>query len=58
MPSNTLAARWEEKDVERRGLRSCALGRRRSCASRDHVTADDSRALQRNSSVQFVGSHN
>lgn len=27
-------------------------------APHDHVTLDDSRALQRNSSIQFVGSHN
>lgn len=52
---------------ELRGLRSCALGesaRRggegaaQGSASRDHVTADESRVLQRNSGVQFVGSHN
>lgn len=34
-----------------------AQGRRRS-ASCDHITLDDGRVLQRNSSMQFVGSHN
>lgn len=50
-----------------RGLRSFALGESehrggdgavQGSAPRDHITLDDSRVLQRNSSMQFVGSHN
>lgn len=66
MPITTLEARLVARDVER-GL--CGFvwgswsawggeGSAEGSAWCAHITLDDSRGVQRNSSMQFVGSHN